>query len=41
MFGKVDGRAMGYGQSYYYSYIKEPLTFDFSQSPREWVRPKK
>lgn len=27
------GRAMGYGQSYYYSYIKEPLTLDFSQSP--------
>ena len=27
------GRAMGYGTSYYYSYIKEPLTLDFSQSP--------
>lgn len=27
----VKGRAMGYGESYYYSFIKEPLTFDFTQ----------
>ncbi len=27
------GRAMGYGQSYYYSFIKEPLTLDFSKQP--------
>jgi len=27
----VKGRAMGYGTSYYYSFIKEPLTFDFSK----------
>jgi len=26
----IRGRAMGYGDSYYYSFIKEPLTLDFS-----------
>ena len=26
------GRANGYGDSYYYSFIKEPLTLDFSKS---------
>ena len=25
------GRAMGYGTSYYYSFIREPLTLDFSK----------
>ena len=27
------GRAMGYGTSYYYSFIREPLTLDFSKQP--------
>ena len=27
----IRGRAMGYGTSYYYSFIREPLTLDFSQ----------
>ena len=27
------GMPMGYGQSYYYSFIKEPLTLDFSKQP--------
>jgi len=27
----VKGRAMGYGTSYYYSFIKEPLTLDFTK----------
>jgi len=27
----IKGTAMGYGTSYYYSFIKEPLTFDFSK----------
>ena len=29
----IRGSAMGYGQSYYYSFIKEPLTLDFSKQP--------
>lgn len=29
----VKGRGMGYGTSYYYSFIKEPLTLDFSRVP--------
>jgi hypothetical protein len=27
----IRGRAMGYGTSYYYSFIREPLTLDFSK----------
>jgi hypothetical protein len=27
------GRAMGYGTSYYYSFIREPLTLDFGKQP--------
>ena len=27
----IKGMAMGYGDSYYYSFIKEPLTLDFSK----------
>lgn len=29
----LKGMPMGYGQSYYYSFIKEPLTLDFSKEP--------
>lgn len=29
----IKGMPMGYGTSYYYSFIKEPLTLDFSKSP--------
>ena len=29
----IKGTAMGFGQSYYYSFIKEPLTLDFSKEP--------
>jgi hypothetical protein len=29
----IRGMPMGYGQSYYYSFIKEPLTLDFSKQP--------
>ena len=29
----VKGRGMGYGTSYYYSFIEEPLTLDFSKEP--------
>lgn len=30
---KIKGMPMGYGTSYYYSYIEEPLTLDFGQEP--------
>lgn len=29
----IQGMPMGYGTSYYYSFIREPLTLDFSKSP--------
>jgi len=29
----VRGMAMGHGESYYYSFIREPLTLDFSKEP--------
>lgn len=29
----IKGMAMGHGESYYYSFIKEPLTLDFSKEP--------
>lgn len=29
----LKGMPMGYGESYYYSFIKEPLTLDFSKEP--------
>lgn len=29
----IKGMPMGYGTSYYYSFIKEPLTLDFSKQP--------
>ena len=31
----VKGRGMGYGTSYYYSFIDEPLTLDFSKEPQK------
>jgi hypothetical protein len=29
----LKGMAIGFGDSYYYSFVKEPLTLDFSNQP--------
>jgi hypothetical protein len=29
----IKGMAMGHGASYYYSFVKEPLTLDFRKQP--------
>ena len=29
----IEGMAIDFGDSYYYSFVKEPLTFDFRYQP--------